>query len=153
MKRLGRETAKDSLCVLAEFRYQLRLFLRFSETAAQKVGLQPQQHQLLLQLAGTKAAEHATVGYLAERLKLRHNTVVELSRRCEDAGLIVRKQGDSDRRRVALTISSKGRRVLEKLSLVHARELNDLAPQLIQTLTSIKAVGKNCKHGFNLGAR
>ena len=40
------------LRTLAEFRYRLRMFLQFSENAAQKLGLQPQQHQLLLQIAG-----------------------------------------------------------------------------------------------------
>jgi len=40
---------------LAEFRHRLRLFLQFSENAAEKLGLQPQQHQLLLQIAGAPA--------------------------------------------------------------------------------------------------
>ena len=30
---------------IAEFRYQIRRFLRFSEEAAVQVGLEPQQHQ------------------------------------------------------------------------------------------------------------
>ena len=37
---------------LAEFRYQLRCFLHFSEQAARSVGLEPQQHQLLLTIKG-----------------------------------------------------------------------------------------------------
>ena len=46
---------------LAEFRYQLRRFLHFSEQAARSVGLEPQQHQLLLTLEK---------GYLKEGLRL-----------------------------------------------------------------------------------
>jgi len=42
------------------------------------------------------------VGFAAERLGLRHNTAVELSNRSAEAGLIRRKQGDKDRRRVLL---------------------------------------------------
>src|SRR4051812_12696251 len=41
------------LAALAEFRYQLRCFTAFSEKAAQDVHLHPQQHQLLLQIAGS----------------------------------------------------------------------------------------------------
>ncbi len=37
---------------LAELRYQIRRFLRFSEQAARSAGLEPHQHQLLLALKG-----------------------------------------------------------------------------------------------------
>ena len=127
------------LKTLAEFRHQIRLFLQFSENAAQKLGLQPQQHQLLLQIAGA-AGTATTVGYVAERLGLRHNTAVELSNRCEEAGLIRRKPGSDDRRRVLLELTLKGKRLLDSLSIDHARELNELAPQLIRTLTELDAV-------------
>jgi DNA-binding MarR family transcriptional regulator len=132
--------AEARLQVLAEFRHQLRLFLHFSEEAAQRHGLHPQQHQLLLQIAGNPIGEEATIGYVAERLGLRHHTVVELCDRCEEAGLVVRKPAESDRRRVLLDLSAKGRRMLEALSIDHARELNELAPQLIRTLTTLRAV-------------
>ena len=132
----------DRLQILAEFRHQLRLFLQFSETAAQKRGLQPQQHQLLLQIAGAPDKVPATIGYAAERLGLCHNTVVELSNRCEAAGLIVRKDAGSDRRCVLLELTPGGRKKLEALSIDHEAELNDLAPKLIRTLTALRAVPK-----------
>src|SRR5271170_6370633 len=132
-------SSKARLQVLAEFRHQLRLFLHFSEAAAAKFDLQPQQHQLLLQIAGRRDGTAATVGYAAERLGLRHNSVVELSTRCEEAGLIQRTHDDNDRRCVLLELTSKGLKTLEALSLDHSRELNELAPRLIRTLTTIKA--------------
>ena len=110
------------LRMLAEFRHQIRLFLQFSETAAKRRGLQPQQHQLLLQIAGSADNVAATIGFAAERLGLRHNTVVELSNRSEAAGLVVRKQAGSDRRCVLLELSPRGRAKLEALSIDHARE-------------------------------
>jgi DNA-binding MarR family transcriptional regulator len=127
------------LRTLAEFRHRLRLFLQFSENAAQKLGLQPQQHQLLLQIAGAPDGTATTVGYAAERLGLRHNTVVELSSRCEESGLVKRKAGDDDRRCVLLQLTPKGKRLLDSLSIDHARELNELAPQLIRTLAELGA--------------
>jgi DNA-binding MarR family transcriptional regulator len=77
------------------------------------------------------------VSYAAERLGLRHHTVVELSKRCEDAGLIHREQGTSDRRRIQLRVTAKGHRVLRVLSENHARELYELAPRLIGALSMI----------------
>jgi DNA-binding MarR family transcriptional regulator len=142
MKTKEMSAAATRLQMLAEFRCQLRLFLHFSETAAQNVGLQPQHHQLLLQIAGARDKETVTIGYVAERLGLRPNTAVELTDRCEESGLVLRKQATSDRRRVLLELSPKGRQVLEALSIDHARELNELAPQLVRTLTALRAAHK-----------
>jgi DNA-binding MarR family transcriptional regulator len=135
-------TPGSGLQTLAEFRYQLRLFLQFSETAAQKCGLPSQQHQLLLQIAGAPDKVDATISYAAARLALRHNTVVELSTRCEEAGLVVRKQTGSDRRRVLLELTPRGREKVEALSVDHARELNEFAPKLMRTLTRLRVVNR-----------
>ncbi len=130
---------------LAEFRHQLRRFLLFSERAAKSRGLQPQQHQLLLQIAGAPVKAEATIGYLAERLRLRHHSAVELINRCEAAGLIMRTRNGDDRRRVLLKVSAEGRRKLEALSKDHARELNELAPALISTLIALQTLHPNPK--------
>jgi DNA-binding MarR family transcriptional regulator len=122
---------------LAEFRYELRRFVQFSEGCAAEAGLHPQQHQLLLQLAGAPDGAETTVSYAAERLGLRHHTVVELSKRCEEAGLINRNQDMNDRRCIQLQVTAKGHRVLRILSEAHARELYELAPGLIGVLSLI----------------
>jgi DNA-binding MarR family transcriptional regulator len=122
---------------LAEFRYELRQFLHFSESCAAEASLHPQQHQLLLQLAGAPDEVDTTVSYAAERLGLRHHTVVELSKRCEEAGLIHRNQDLNDRRRIQLQVTAKGQRVLRVLSEDHERELNELGPRLIRALSRI----------------
>jgi DNA-binding MarR family transcriptional regulator len=121
---------------LAEFRYELRRFLQFSEGCAAKAGLHPQQHQLLLQIAGAPEGAETTVSYAAQRLGLRHHTVVELSKRCEEAGLINRNQNMNDRRRIQLQVTAKGHRVLRILSEAHARELFEIRG-LIGTLSLI----------------
>ncbi len=128
----------EMLEALAEFRHRLRQFLHFSEAAAERAGLHPQQHQLLLQIAGAPAGTPVTVGYVAERLGLRHNSTVELCDRCEEAGLLVRRHNQADRRCVLLEVSPQGRKMLELLSIDHARELDQLAPRLIQALGRLK---------------
>jgi DNA-binding MarR family transcriptional regulator len=127
------------LQTLAEFRYALRQFLHFSEQRASAAGLHPQQHQLLLHLAGARDGVETTVSYAAERLGLRHHSVVELSKRCEEAGLIRRKHDTPDRRYVVLHVTAKGQRVLRALSEDHERELSELVPRLIRALTAIRS--------------
>lgn len=122
---------------LADFRYRLRGFLHFSEQAATAAGLQPQQHQLLLQIAGAPAGAVPTIAYAAERLGLRHNSVVELANRSEDEGLLERVSDEADARRVLLRVTPRGNRVLHKLAAHHRSELEIMGPALIEVLTAI----------------
>ncbi len=146
MKKVDKPEAKSEAvapepCIeaLAEFRFTLRKFLHFSEEAATRVGLTPQQHQLLLQIAGAPKGTVTAVGYLAERLALRHHSVVELGNRCEEAGLIVRKSDPENRRHVVLKLTAEGNRILRKLSADHARELNVLRPQLVAAFKALSS--------------
>jgi DNA-binding MarR family transcriptional regulator len=126
------------LATLANFRYELRYFLHFSEVAAQEAGLQPQQHQLLLQVAGAPNGAEVTISYAAERLSLKHNSTVELVDRSEREGLLVRRIDGDDKRRALLSVTPKGRKILARLSIDHARELNEMAPRLVKALDQIR---------------
>jgi DNA-binding MarR family transcriptional regulator len=121
---------------LAEFRYQLRLFLRFSEEAARAAGLEPQQHQLLLAAKGAPPGEAVTVGYLSQRLQLRHHSTVELVDRLEARGLVRRRRLTEDRRRVAVGLTGKGERVLAQLSLHHIEAVRS-ARGLVRALDAL----------------
>jgi DNA-binding MarR family transcriptional regulator len=134
------ETESDSLLrTLAQFRYEVRSFLHFSESAALKTGVHPQQHQLLLQVAGAPEAAVVTIAYAAERLGLKHNSTVELVDRSEHEGLLARTVDPDDKRRAILRITRKGRQLLARLSGDHARELRELAPRLVLSLEKISA--------------
>ncbi len=122
---------------LAEFRYQLRRFLRFSEEAARAVGLEPQQHQLLLALKGLPEGRAATVGELAERLQIQHHSAVELINRMVERDLIERSRDENDQRRVNISLTANGDEVLRKLSLLHHEELRTTGPALVRTLTAL----------------
>ncbi|WP_158819907.1 MarR family transcriptional regulator [Granulicella sp. S156] len=128
----------DDIQLLAKFRREIRRFLQFSDQAAASVGLQPQQHQLLLQVARAPDGTLITIGYIADVMGLRHNTAVELSKRCELAGLVSRTHDPNDRRCVVLKLTTLGNRALRQLSDVHSRQLRELAPSLIQALTRIR---------------
>ena len=122
---------------LAEFRYQIRSFLHFSEQQVRKLGIEPQQHQLLLAVKGLPAGRHATIGELADRLHLKHHSVVELADRLENQGLIERSTGNEDRRKVILQLTASGSAVLRKLSLAHDAELETAGPALAEALQSL----------------
>lgn len=130
--------AHQRLQSLAEFRYALRKFLNFSEQAALQANLQPQQHQLMLQIAGAPDGVETTISWVAERLGLRHHSVVELSKRCAEAGLVQRLQTNPDHRFVILQLTAAGEQALANLSDAHARELNELAPQLVLALNRVR---------------
>jgi DNA-binding MarR family transcriptional regulator len=139
MKSRSRVAGPDSLIrTLAEFRFEMRRFLHFSESAALEAGLQPQQHQLLLQVAGAPEATTVTIAYAAERLGLKHNSTVELVDRSEREGLLTRAADPDDKRRAILKVTQKGNQILGRLSGDHARELNELAPLLLQALEAIR---------------
>ena len=73
-----RSLSKTDVEALAAFRYQLRLFLRFSEDVCQHHAITPLQYQMLLQIKGFPDREWATVSELAERLQAKHHGVVAL---------------------------------------------------------------------------
>ena len=125
---------------LAEFRYQIRTFLHFSEAAAQAAGIEPQQHQLLLVVkAFTGSRDGPTIGYIAERLQIRHHSAVELISRMEARGLVCRRTGEHDRRRVIVALTDTGESLLSGLSADHLREVQQTGPKLIAALQEVLA--------------
>jgi len=108
---------------LSQFRYRLRLFLRFSERAARAAGVTPQQHQLMLGVAGFTGRGWATISELAECLQERHNAVVTLVNRASRAKLVRKRTLARDRRFVCVELTPAGRTILTKLSALHQREL------------------------------
>ena len=122
---------------LATFRHQLRRFIAFSESAARVVGLEPRQHQLLLALRGLPEDLEPTVQVLADRLVLKHHTVVELLDRLEAAELVRRDRSPDDRRRARITLTARGSELLRELSAAHLAELQLRAPELVGALNGV----------------
>ncbi len=118
-----RKMSKMDFETLAQFRYQLRRFLRFSEEVTRLNGVTPLQYQLMLQIKGFPGREWATVAELAERLQAKHHGVVALISRCEEAGLVRRNVGRDDQRRVEIQLTQAGERRLNQLTRLHRDEL------------------------------
>ncbi len=126
--------AKSDYELLAEFRYTLRKFLGFSEAMAVKHGVTAQQYQALLAIEGFPGRNWVTVGELAEQLRTTHHSAVGLVDRMEVLRLVSREKSTEDRRRVHVTLTTKGRGLLEKLYRVHRTELKAVGPRLIDLL-------------------
>ena len=122
---------------LAAWRNQLREFLRFSEDAAEKVGLTAQHYQAMLVLRASPEDAAVTINDLARRLLIKHNSAVGLVDRLEKEGLIAREASKADRRKVELRLSGKGRQVLAKLAAVHRAELERIGPGLRKLIADI----------------
>lgn len=116
---VDQETIQD----LARFRYNLRRFLRFSEDAARDCGVTPQQHQLMLGIAGITESGAASISELAEFLQEKNNSVVGLVERAMQSGLVRRRNATSDRRLVMVSLTSRGKEILSRLTLLHKEEM------------------------------
>lgn len=125
---------------LAAFRYALRKFIHFSETAAQASGITPQQHQALLAIKGFPGRDRITVGELAERLQLRHHSAVGLIDRLVMEKLVARAPSNADRRQVFIQLTSRGKKTLAKLSTMHRKQLQHIGPELSRLLAQINFI-------------
>jgi DNA-binding MarR family transcriptional regulator len=131
--------AQPNFKAMAELRYQIRLFLRFSENAARQAGIEPQQHQLLLAVRGLPDHLKPTIGVLAERMQLQHHSTVELIDRLVDRGLLCRLRATDDRRQVLVKLTHDGEVFLKKLALHHLQELQSVGPTFVNVLQSLIA--------------
>jgi len=131
------EITTDEYRALAELRYRIRHFLREGDVVAQAVGLEPQQYLLLLAIRGLPAGEEATIRTLADRLALKHHSVVELIDRLETHGYVRRSRGRDDRRRVLVSLLPRGERILEQVARHRIGELRSTGHALVRAIDQL----------------
>jgi len=130
---------------MAEFRYQIRRFTNFTEQVAEATGVASQQHLLLLALRGLPAGMLPSIRGLADRLLLKHHSVVELVDRSESMGLVRRVADRIDRRQVMIELTPKGERLLQKIFVRNRKRLRQQSGELataLGRLTRGQAPGK-----------
>jgi len=126
---------------LAEFRYQIRKFLHFSERAVQASRLERGQYQLMLAIKGMPEGVRPRIRELANRMQIQHHSTVELINRLESKKYVRRERAEDDRREVLLALTPKGERVLEELALHHHEELRTAGPSLVSALRRVMRKG------------
>jgi DNA-binding MarR family transcriptional regulator len=133
---------ESKLKSLAEFRFQMRKFLSFSEMASERCGIPAQQYQLMQVIAAMPDEQQSSITYLAERMILRHNSTVELVDRAERAGLVRRESDPTDMRRSLVHLTPEGEKILQQLVAEHLSELAPRCDHLIHALRELQgAVG------------
>jgi DNA-binding MarR family transcriptional regulator len=133
---------------LAEFRYNIRKYLRFMEERARAAGQSPQHYQLLLAIKGLPKGASPNIGALADRLQLNHNSMVELVDRCERRGLLRRTRSGNDRRQVELEVTAEGDSLLRGLASAGREQLRTTGPILAQAIQHlISREGNKTKSG------
>jgi DNA-binding MarR family transcriptional regulator len=130
---------------LAEFRYQIRKFLHFSEQAVRAAGMEAGQYQLMLAIKGMPDGVRPRIRELANRMHIQHHSAVELINRLESGGYVRRERARDDRREVLLALTPKGERVLGELALHHHEELRSAAPDLVAALWRLMPREKKTK--------
>jgi DNA-binding MarR family transcriptional regulator len=126
---------------LAEFRYQIRKFLHFSERAVQASRLERGQYQLMLAIKGMPQGVRPRIRELANRMQIQHHSTVELINRLEAKKYVRRERAEDDRREVLLALTPKGERLLEELALHHHEELRTAGPSLVSALRRVMRKG------------
>src|SRR5215467_12545932 len=113
---MSKELTTAEYQALAELRYRIRKFLREGDTVASETGLEPQQYLLLLMIRGIPDGLEATVSNLAQRVVLKHHSVVELIDRMEVHGYVRRSLRRYDRRSVLVSLLPSGEKQLEEVA-------------------------------------
>lgn len=126
---------------LAEFRFQLRRFLHFSNEAAEQAGIRNQQYQMLQCVGGMPDGMSPTIANVAARMLLKHNSAVELVDRAIDQGLMRRTSDPFDHRRILLRLTAEGERLLESLAGFHLQQLEQSGPELVRALHRVLNAG------------
>ena len=140
---MNSSSEQSRLKSLAEFRFQMRKFLNFSEIASERCGIPAQQYQLMQVIAAMPEDQQASITYLAERMILRHNSTVELVDRAERAGLVARESDPKDMRRSLVHLTSEGELILNRLVAEHLSELAPRCDHLIRALRELQSAGES----------
>lgn len=121
---------------VAEARYVIRRVIRIVDEQARGQGLDPLEHQLLIQLFGAPA-EHLIVKEIAHRLDVPAAVSSRLVTQLQERGFVERAKSDTDLRVTEVHITDRGREacvaVLEDVRFhidYFQRQLDETAKQL-----------------------
>ena len=133
----GRELAMAHYRGLAEFRYQIRRFVSFSERAARAAGLEPPQHQLMLAIGGLPPSKRANLPTLAERMCMDVDACQRLADVLLNRNLVRWAANPTDRREKLLALTEHGQVLLRNLTSLHRNQVLTVGPAFVQALGAI----------------
>jgi DNA-binding MarR family transcriptional regulator len=123
---------------LADFRYGLRKFLRFSKDFLASENLTPEQYEALLALKAFSSKNGLLVGELSERLQVKHHTAVSVTDRLSARNLVTRQRDKIDRRKVYVRLTHSGDDLVARLAAPHHKALRAFRGELIDALHRLR---------------
>ncbi len=102
--------------IIRSIRKVIQGFSVHSKRQFRRSGLTMPQLMALRAIAAADVKE-VTAAYLSPRVQLSAATITGVLDRLERAGLVARKRTSSDRRKVCLSVTPKGRKELERLAV------------------------------------
>jgi DNA-binding MarR family transcriptional regulator len=124
---------------LANFRYLLRKFLRFSKDFLTANGhLSPEQYEALLAIKAFNSFGGLNISQLSERLQVRHHSAANIVDRLVERKLVTREASGTDRRRRHVQLTAKGEKLIEELAAVHRKEILIRSAELIKALERLR---------------
>jgi DNA-binding MarR family transcriptional regulator len=136
---MAHQPTQQDYQTLAAFRLRLRRFFAFSAEAASTAGMAPQQYQALLAIKGHEGDGPPSISDLAAQLLVKQHTAVELAKRLDEGGLVLRQRDPSDGRVVLLVLTPRAEEIMSTLAGVHLEELRLMAPALAGLLRNVRS--------------
>lgn len=106
----------DGLDAAAALFGLLRIVTAHDREMARRHGITPQQYEALLEIHFHAGSEPITIGGLALRLGVRHNSVVAVVNKLARRSLVTRTPSERDRRLMHLSLTQHGRDLLQALA-------------------------------------
>ncbi|VCU68628.1 MarR family protein [Pigmentiphaga humi] len=127
---------------VADARYLMRLAFRMIDDEARRAGVEPLEHQLLVQLQGSRDGTRS-VSELAVRLDVSLALSSRLAARLERRELVVRIPSSADRRVTLIRATAAGNDVVHTVSAAVQRRFRHLraefSPQMRQAALTVWA--------------
>ena len=92
----------------------------------------------MLAIKGAPERDSLSIGEIADRLLLRHHTIVELVDRLSDLDLVERNSDPTDGRKIQVSLTKSGNAAIDKLSSIHVEELRSIRPTLRNLLKAFE---------------
>jgi len=117
---------------LRAWRSSLRDFLRASKNILKRQGVTTLQYQSLLEIWDASGGRGLSIGELAARLRVKHNSAVEVVNMLCVRKLTLRSRSEDDRRIVHVQLTPEGQALLAQLVSEHVRELDAIKPDMLK---------------------
>lgn len=99
------------------------------------MGLNPIEYDLLLTLCAYPQGTASSIALLSERLMSQHHVAAGAAAKLAEKKLVSTERNARDRRSVSLTVTAKGKSLLQEIALQTLRELAAHGPQMIDSLS------------------